>query len=399
MIDAGKIAEIVLQTAQVMHEIRRPKFLPTKAELQHIVESVFWASIDVYEGTCLNPRILFAPPIDGHSTLRLDSPIVFTKDTIRSLCPAQSDNGGLIVSGGTSGCLEVHSLLCSSPSTRGSMPWWLMVESRKPGCVSVCFSSTPVVQFVLGSTTALAGMSHDKYSAMSMLLGAGIFNETSKHQLQAASLLLDISFAIEKKGEGGAIWILPSDSKMEGDLKGLGHIVQHNMSLLDPYRRMWDMDTGTIRILNQKTGIDQEWLRKNYWIQNATQAWDHLQQDAALNTISSLSGVDGAILFNGTPQLLSFGVVCNSFSSPLKAILRSNNPSRPMEGDEVDPSSFGGSRHRSAINFCASHNNAAAIVASHDGGITVFATKSPGTVIGSRVSAIESHSEPEATEN
>ena len=96
---------------------------------------------------------------------------------------------------------------------------------------------------------------------------------------------------------------------------------------------------------------------------------------------------------DGLPQLLEFGVIYNKFSRPATSVLRTIHPSRPLEGAVVDAAEFGGSRHRSAIDFCSSNHPAGSLVASHDGGLTAFASLKPGIVIGNRISLIPSHSE------
>ena len=158
----------------------------------------------------------------------------------------------------------------------------------------------------------------------------------------------------------------------------------------EPYKEMWEKRTSTIRLLNPGCNQGHEFL------QQAAQQWDFLRQHALTQSISSLAKVDGAIVINGSPHVLAFGVICNDFSDPALQVFQSNNPSRPDIGDVVDASKFGGSRHRSAIDFCSSHSPAGAVVASHDGGLTVFASLEKGCVIGSRVSLINSDAEVKA---
>jgi hypothetical protein len=95
---------------------------------------------------------------------------------------------------------------------------------------------------------------------------------------------------------------------------------------------------------------------------------------------------------NGSPEVLAFGVICNTFT-PAAEVLRATDLSTPTTGEVVDPSVFGGSRHRSAIDFCSTYSPAGALVASHDGGLTVFASLKGGSVIGSQVSLIASDAE------
>jgi hypothetical protein len=390
MINALFIAKTVLSIVEQMHELRRPKFLPSEGELCRMVEDVFWASLDKYEGIPLEVRLFFAPAMHGPHTLRLGSKIPLSPRAIRELSPAQAKDGGLVVAAGTGGGLAVHSLLGSSPTARGGMPHWIAVESRGPGLVLVRIGSKPIVEFVRGTISRLSGMPQDRTAAEVMLMGAGLSQNSPALESKIASMILDIGQAIDRSGTGGAIWILPPGHAMIGDLAGLGRTVEPNTELWTPFREMWDHRTATIALLNSPGGPSQQWLLEHPWMQCASQDWDFLRQDAVLRTVSGLAKVDGAIVMNGDPRVLAFGVICNRFASQPKSVLKSSNASLPMEGDPVDASSFGGSRHRSAIEFCANYAPAAAIVASHDGGLTVFAARTADVVVGSRVSVIDS---------
>jgi len=191
-------------------------------------------------------------------------------------------------------------------------------------------------------------MSLDRIAAEVLLMSAKLFpNEPNGLKWHIASMLLDVGQAIDRHGTGGAVWILPSGTFMDGDLSDLGYNVEVGPMFWEPFREMWEMRTSTITI-------------------------------------------DGAIVVNGAPQLLAFGVICNRFSIRSNEVFRLNDPSDLSKGERVDVSEFGGSRHRSAIDFCANHSPAGAVVASHDGGVTVFASKDTGVVFGSRVSPIAS---------
>ena len=348
MIDSSHIAREVLNIIARMHELRQPSFIPSEAALSCVIEQVFWASMDQYEGTPLRTRLFFAPTIPGDGIIRLSQPYPLSRDAIRSLSPAHSNDGALLVEADLEGGLLIHAVLCSLSSVREAFPHWLSVVSRGPGCVTVCISSEPIYEFTRGTSKLLAGMSLDRIAAEVLLMSAKLFpNEPNGLKWHIASMLLDVGQAIDRHGTGGAVWILPSGTFMDGDLSDLGYNVEVGPMFWEPFREMWEMRTSTITI-------------------------------------------DGAIVVNGAPQLLAFGVICNRFSIRSNEVFRLNDPSDLSKGERVDVSEFGGSRHRSAIDFCANHSPAGAVVASHDGGVTVFASKDTGVVFGSRVSPIAS---------
>jgi len=391
MIDSSHIAREVLNIIARMHELRQPSFIPSEAALSCVIEQVFWASMDQYEGTPLRTRLFFAPTIPGDGIIRLSQPYPLSRDAIRSLSPAHSNDGALLVEADLEGGLLIHAVLCSLSSVREAFPHWLSVVSRGPGCVTVCISSEPIYEFTRGTSKLLAGMSLDRTAAEVLLMSAKLFpNEPNGLKWHIASMLLDVGQAIDRHGTGGAVWILPSGTFMDGDLSDLGYNVEVGPMFWEPFREMWEMRTSTITLLNSAGVSLDEWLLKHQWLQDATQEWDSLRKDAVTRTLASLTKIDGAIVVNGAPQLLAFGVICNRFSIRSNEVFRLNDPSDLSKGERVDVSEFGGSRHRSAIDFCANHSPAGAVVASHDGGVTVFASKDTGVVFGSRVSPIAS---------
>jgi len=392
MIDAAGIAQNVISIVDRMHELRRPQTVPTDGALHRVIEEVFWSSMDRYEGNPLQARIFFVRKLQltGARIIQLASPRPISKDTIRQLSPAHAPDGALLAVEDTNGEPQIEAVLGSFPSTRGASPYkWLGVESRGPGSVRLSIGGwQTVLEFIRGTWKPLGGMSLDRTAAEILLMKAGLFpTEPAGRDWQVAKMILDIGNAIEHHGMGGALWILPCGATMDGDLEGLGHRVEMSSMWCEPFREMWELRTSVIRLLNPGCGKGHEFL------QEAAQQWDFLRQDAVTRSLSSLTKIDGAIVINGSPQVLAFGVICNGFDCKATEVRRSIDPSNPSIADVVDSSVFGGSRHRSAIDFCSSHSPAGAVVASHDGGLTVFASWEKGRVIGSQISLILSDAE------
>jgi hypothetical protein len=394
MIDSTVIAQKILGIIGQMHELRKPRTIPSENALRRVIEDVFWSSLDRYEGNPIRARVFFAPRQalqESGGIIRLEERHLISLETIRRLSPAHSVDGGLLAVEDATNIVNIEGILGSAPSVKGASPFWLCVESRGLGAVRVSVASTPILEFTRGTIKQLGGMSFDRNAAEILLMSTGLFpTEPAGLNWHIASALLDISFAIEQHGTGGALWILPSGLSIGGDIEGLGEQIEMGTECWEPYREMWEMRTSTIRLLNPRCNLGHEFL------QQAAQEWDFLRKNALTNSISSLSKVDGAIVINGSPQVLAFGVICNKFSNPATKVLMSTNPSKLNIGKEVDASEFGGSRHRSAIDFCSSHFPAGAIVASHDGGLTVFASLETGSVIGSQISLVKSDAEVKA---
>lgn len=388
MINATDIAQKVFDIIEQMHEMRRPAIVPSKTAFCHVIEEMFWSSVDRYEGNLLRTRIFFAPQaaLIGAGIVQLVSPIPVFRGTIRQLSPTQDRDGALLVVENMNNGLHIKAIMGSTPFRHGVYRNnWLGVESRGPGSLRIRCGWQIILDFSRGTLKQLGGMSLDRTAAACILMSASLFpTEPAGLNLHISSMLLDIGSAIEQHGKGGALWLLPPGASMGGELEGLGHRVELDASWWEPFREMLEMRTSVIRLLNPGCDKGHEFL------QEAAQQFDFRRQDAVTRSLSSLTKIDGAIVMNGSPQVLAFGVICNKFSFPARKVQRSTDPSHPLVGEVEAASAFGGSRHRSAIDFCSSYSPAGAVVASEDGGLTVFASTEKGYVIGSRVSMINS---------
>jgi hypothetical protein len=391
MIDSIAISHQVISILEQLADLRRPKITPSASALAQVIEKVFWASLDRYEGIPLRTRVFFTPRqalTSSSGIICFENRQAFSLTTIRQLSPALAAGGGLLVVEDERQALWIEGILGCSPSITGSSPLWLSVECCDVGVVRVKNSSSPILEFSRGVVRQLGGMSFDRNSAEVLLMSASLFpDEPAGRAWHIASAIIDIAFAIERTGGGGALWILPSTSSSSSEVRGLGQVVRMHSNSWEPYREMWELRTSTIRLLNQGCNAGHEFL------QAAAQEWDSLRRNSLIDTVASLAGIDGAILLDGSPQVLEFGVICNQFAVPATTVQELTDPGSPTVGSDVEASYFGGSRHRSAIDFCSSNYPAGAVVASHDGGLTVFVSLSPGKVIGSRISLIQSDSE------
>lgn len=386
--NSAAIARQALETLSQLPSIRHPKIIPSAAALAHAFEMVFWSSLDSYEGTPISAKVFFAPQAAIESSggaFRLGQPKLLNVENIRRLAPAHGARGGLLVIEHRDGSLSIEGLLGRMPFFREVSPLWLSVERRGVGAVRINCGHTPILDFRKGAVRRLGGLAFDRTSAELLLMGAGIFPEQDTTQSwRVASALIDVAFAIEDLGTGGALWLLHPSKRESSEVRGMGNSVRLSAESWAPYQELWEQRTSVSRLLNTPCNLGHEFL------QQAAQEWDLMRRASLSGSIADLSRVDGAILVTTAPELIEFGVICNRFSAPAQTVLQSNNSMRPLEGQPVDASAFGGSRHRSAIDFCSSNHPASALVASHDGGVTAFSSLEVGTVVGSRVSPIPS---------
>ena len=391
MIDTVSIAKRVLDIIGQINESFRVKVIPSEKALSRVFEDVFWSSLDSYEGNSLRVRIFFAPNrevLGSNNIIWFKQRHSISQDKIRKLAPAQTSGGGLLVFEDENSDVYIEGMLGKSPSVNNSFPYWLSVESRANGVVRISDGHQPILEFTRGSLKQLGGMSFDRTTAEVLLMGMGLFpSEPVGLSWHISSAFLDIAFEIEEAGSGGAIWILPSGSPLASNLAGLGEQIDMHDEWWKPYKEMWESRLSTHVILNSGLIAQSQFQEFMFFV---AQEWENLRRSSLIRSIASLAGIDGAIVMNGTPEVLAFGVICNKFPDPATEVRRSNDPSQPLKGEIVDASEFGGSRHRSAIDFCSSNHPAGALVASHDGGITVFVSLEKGRVIGTKISMIRS---------
>jgi len=104
---------------------------------------------------------------------------------------------------------------------------------------------------------------------------------------------------------------------------------------------------------------------------------DLIRDRAAL--IASLSAVDGAVVLTTRLNLLGFGCEVLAQSPTLTEIVIAND----AQATQVLTRSIEefGTRHRSALRFCSSHENVAAIIVSQDGDIRAARRMGPSVIL------------------
>ena len=93
---------------------------------------------------------------------------------------------------------------------------------------------------------------------------------------------------------------------------------------------------------------------------------EDLVRDRA-NLLSSLANVDGSVVLTKKLRLLGFGAEVIAPSPALHEIKIANDPL--CSSDKICPITEYGTRHRSALRFCSSHEGVLAFIVSQDGAI------------------------------
>ena len=146
MIDSKAIAKNVLAIINQKGEFKSTSpVTPSEETLSLVIETVFWGSLEKYEGHSINIKAYLVPQeaLSGPGVVWLDSPCAVTLDTFRKLSPALCSDGGVpIVESGYSEAL-IHGLLGNFRTVSGEAPLWLSVESRNIGIIRISYSKRP----------------------------------------------------------------------------------------------------------------------------------------------------------------------------------------------------------------------------------------------------------------
>lgn len=389
MVNASGLVDKLLAVLAITPPALLPTVIPQRGTLEGLIEELFWSSLDHYEGVPLRAKIYVAPLsiINGSdpALIALRTPVPANRENIRRLAPAHGRDGALVVVEREDQSVIVGTY-ASARAVLPSKPSWLCVECTGTGHFRIATGFEVVLEFSRGFERVLGGMSFDTDLAAAQISGA-LAASGSQRTWEIAHMYMAIARAIDRDGAGGALWLLPGNAKQGPELSRLGYPVTMSPTWADPFREEWEVRTSSLRMLDPPVTSGPRMTE----IQWMAQAWDLGRRDAVCASLADLAKVDGAILANDDPEVLAFGVVCNRFETPARRVMVPAATQAPFSsGGEVAPSTFGGSRHRSAIHFCSSNAPAAAIVVSHDGGLSVFAAQHLGEVFGSRVATISS---------
>lgn len=250
MVDFTEFAKKALEAIKKIDVLESCRWVPSVEGLAAVIEVVFWASLDHYEGQALKPRVHFAPEsvLGNDGVVRLDPPLPLHAQHLRRMARAQATDGGILVVDTSPDRVSIRALLASTPSVNSSRPWWVCVEAKSAGVVSVRLAHHIAAEFVRGKATFYSGPAMDSFAGsfwISLICGVH-----GQHAINHSSLFMQLAMAIDRLGCGGSLWILPAGKGLEGPLEGLGQPVSLGQQWLEPFRQEWEMQTPILKLLN-----------------------------------------------------------------------------------------------------------------------------------------------------
>lgn len=384
----------------------RPSTIPSDAVLERILEVCYHASFQTEEKRRLGFRVIFAEkkdlnrdsvfPVNSYHKIVFSEPRPFSISEILRLSPALEMTQVLIcVSQKTKnnpelviwGLLDTGSswwkFIFSESSSGMPPPKYLTISSSEPGTLSISAQGEILITLINGEIlepswdTIQSGPlgeffdtgSTSFYEQVASELGGkyDVSDQDEQYPKRFYFSFFDrLLFHIRQKGHGGTVFFVP-DYLSHNDSRLLDRI---NIKYPIDYDEMWNLMIKSV--INHKHYYDlyfPMWdgkkLTKNNFQKICFLSMEREDIDEALSDgvrfISSLSGVDGAVLITDKFRVLGFGSEVTASSPSLEFVTTQTNKRIPIN-------SFG-TRHRSAFRFCSSFEESVGFIVSSDGAV------------------------------
>ena len=366
------------------HDAGVPTRPPSRATVAKLLDAAFWATLATDEGRATKFRIaLVARELATSSwpALWFESHERVSARSLRRLAQAHDPRHGVLIAA-HEGREDIALVGLLHDPRRTPYLAALIVEGRGPGQLHVYWQAERILEVGEGRAAYPTDFPFDYTRAADAIARSMTWARSpaeSREVLLFGYFVLTVAFAIEKLGQGGAIWLLPKDHTHTESVRRQGRAVQTSPSFWDPHRAVLED-----RIFRMKVSADDPGER--IVVEQALHDHRRLSSEGLVQAIARLSGVDGAILMSAPPELLGFGIIAHDLKIPPRIIRLGHHDLRHVE--DVGPDAFGGSRHGSAMGFVNTYGGIA-VVTSHDGGVTLFLRDDRGAVCGARVSRLD----------
>lgn len=383
--------------------------LPTPADLRHILETAFFASLEREEGRALQFMLCCAPdlvvrrdgPGDPMTVLPINPPRPISVDTLRALAPAVSPTSAAIlvtcpVDDGPAGQCKVSGIvnfgsdLARARSGRSfyhrPAAYALLVDVRNAGELHVYRGGIRLASLHAGHLQDQLPVSGLEFLPISGILAFGEKalrfrlrpprhepeRETSDFQwIALLNTILAIVNGIRERGHGGTLLLVAPDSRatlpirLKYDVDDRGALADRFVDFLNLRHELVDARVAISEIAPTRSAGDSALSH----LQNATFVAEEDLADAA-DLVARLAGVDGAVVLQSDLRVLGFGAeIVLDAAQAVMASEVTGHRRRSEEWLTVDSERFG-MRHRSALRCVARATNTAAFVVSQDGTVT-----------------------------
>jgi hypothetical protein len=320
--------------------------VPEPAEIEELLRVAFWTSVRREESRFPTITLAFIERDSAQSAMTLAEPFELTPAALAKVSPAV-ERAGIHL-----GVCRIDGRLMVWGVTRRLSPGTFVLEVLQPALIVVKQSSEKGgkydnvaviegdhVTFVRESAAARGG-----HSGIVELLGL----HSVPVMTDPANVAIQLATSMRSHRRGGTLLIVPASSN-----EWMTSIVMPMLyEITPPYRDL-------AALLKQTPGATEELL----WRERLRRSVD---------TVASVTAVDGAAIINTAHELLAFGVKLGRHGMPVREVMLVD------VADEAGPvvaaaSTLGGTRHLSAAQFVHDQPDTMALVASEAGRFTAFA--------------------------
>lgn len=321
--------------------------VPGVEEIEAIVDTGFWASLQREEGRSPSISLAFISPGDAGQAMVFARALPLAPAVLSRLSPAVERPGIHLGVWPSDGALRVWGTTRSVPTPT------LVLEVTEPGLLVLKYRRADeldrygTIAVIEGDRVHVIDERGASLPDCPSLLAS--LQDFAPHVAGAPGVLVPLAVSMRAHRRGGLLAVVPAEG--DGWTASAAHPIPYRV---EPYR-------GLRALLD--AGDDER----------ARPAWREALQ-RTVDAVAGLTAVDGATVMNDRSEVLAFGVKLARRRGGDR--VERVSVTAPVLGDEaavVDPSRLGGTRHLSAAQFIHDQRDALALVASQDGRFTVFA--------------------------
>jgi hypothetical protein len=337
---------------QLIDHRERVEPLPTKTELDELLNAAFFASLTEEEGHSVSFSLLYFNPAMATESnwprLHFASPIQLSVECIRKLSPAAPHQSTDIAVFRMNGALWVWGLvyLRTRKGMQRSYPPGLTIGSAQSGILTVRMTDRLLVTYSRGHATFYGEHTLVDRLDLSQFVSHVFDSSSYSERLRLASILIGLATVPLEEGSGATLLILPSNHKVIG---------------LDEPRYKATPDSSSILFESLVTGKGLSDVAEG---------------------VARLAFIDGATVFQEGRGLLGAGAMVQTKSVEdfeVRLISPHDVKASPLRTTYL--AFNGGARHRSALVFCHLNPGAIAIVVSQDGVMSLLVRPTDETAV------------------
>jgi len=323
--------------------------VPDAGTVEAVIDAAFWTSLRREEGYSPRISLAFLAPHETRNALLFERPLALDPGALARVALAVEKPGIHL------GVWHAGEEICVWGITRVIPVLCFVVEVAAPGLLVVKhyrgeesrkFANVAVLE---GDQIKLVEQRPTGRPEPPPLLKSLLGFDNPASGPRSAITMVQLALSMSSHGHGALLLVVPAGSETWRE------------SIVQPVPYAASPPFGEIACLNQPSDGPIE-----------PHAWQEALA-SAVDSVSGLTAVDGAVVLNSRYEVLGFGgrIARRRGWPRIEEVLLTE----PIEGAEpvvVHPQQLGGTRHSAAAQFVHDQRDGVALVASQDGRFTIF---------------------------